>query len=100
MKTEKVQGQERILAEHLDRRATFVIFVIEGATFVILINHANAPIRKERLSPTSKATREAGRNKFLEKSGCQAESKAFEKAIVARIVRKPGLDLFNPFKMD
>ena len=28
-------------------------------TFVILINHASAPIRKERLSPTSKARREA-----------------------------------------
>ena len=37
--------------------------------FVILINHASAPIRKERLSPTSKARREASRNKFVEKGG-------------------------------
>ena len=33
-------------------------------TFVILINHRSAPIRKKRLSPTSKASREASRNKF------------------------------------
>ena len=31
-------------------------------TFVILINNTSAPIRKERLSPTSKARREASRN--------------------------------------
>ena len=34
---------------------------------MILINHANTPIRKERLSPTSKARREASRNQFMEK---------------------------------
>ena len=32
----------------------------KGATFVILINHASAPIGKERLSTTSKARRGAG----------------------------------------
>ena len=36
---------------------------------MILINHAIAPIRKERLSPTSKARREASRNEFMEKDG-------------------------------
>ena len=36
-------------------------------TFVTLINHTSAPIRKERLSPTSKAKREASRNEFMEK---------------------------------
>ena len=41
----------------------------KGVTFVILINHASAPIRKERLSPTSKARREASRNEFMEKGG-------------------------------
>ena len=30
---------------------------------------ASAPIRKERLSPTSKARREASRNEFVEKGG-------------------------------
>ena len=38
-------------------------------TFVILINHASSPIRKKRLSPTSKARREASRNEFMEKRG-------------------------------
>ena len=42
---------------------------LKGTTFVILIDHASAPIRKKRLSPTSKARREASRNKFVEKSG-------------------------------
>ena len=34
---------------------------------MILINHASALIRKKRLSPTSKARREANRNEFMEK---------------------------------
>ena len=34
---------------------------------MILINHRSAPIRKKRLSPTSKVRREASRNKFVEK---------------------------------
>ena len=38
-------------------------------TFVILINHASAPDRKERLSQTSKARRGASRNEFMERSG-------------------------------
>ena len=38
------------------------------AAFVILIDHASAPIRKERLSPTIKARREASQNEFMEKS--------------------------------
>ena len=41
----------------------------KGTTFVILINHASAPIRKEKLSPTSKARRDASRNEFVEKGG-------------------------------
>ena len=36
---------------------------------MILINHASAPITKERLIPTSKARREASRNEFMEKGG-------------------------------
>ena len=65
----KVQGQEQILAEHLDR--------LEGTAFVILINHRSAPVRKERLSPTSKARREASRNKFVEKGGMLDRVKSF-----------------------
>ena len=36
---------------------------------VILKNHASAPIRKERLSLTSKASSEASQNKFAKKGG-------------------------------
>ena len=38
-------------------------------TFVILKNHASARVRKEKLSPTSKARREASRKQFVEKGG-------------------------------
>ena len=44
---------------------------------MILKDHRNAPIRKERLSPSSKARREANRNKFVEKSGMPYRVKSF-----------------------
>ena len=72
----------------------------KGTTFVILKNHASAPIRKERLSPTSKARREASQNNMWKRAGCQTESKALEKSIVDRIVREPGLGLSNPSEID
>ena len=46
-------------------------------TFVILINHASALIRKKRLSPTSKARREANRNEFMEKGRMPDRVKRF-----------------------
>ena len=49
----------------------------KATTFVILINHASAPIRKERLSPTSKARKETSRNKFVEKGGMPDKVKSF-----------------------
>ena len=49
----------------------------KGTTFVILIDHTSAPIRKERLSLTSKARREASRNKFVEKGGMPDRVKSF-----------------------
>ena len=49
----------------------------KGTVFVILINHTNAPIRKKRLSPTSKARRKTSRNKFVEKSGMPDRVKSF-----------------------
>ena len=45
---------------------------------MILINHTSAPIRKEKLSPTSKASREASRNKFVEKGGMPDRVKSFK----------------------
>ena len=44
---------------------------------MILINQASAPIRKERLSPTSKAMREANRNEFVEKGGIPDRDESF-----------------------
>ena len=44
---------------------------------MILKNHASAPIRKKRLSPTSKARREASRNEFVEKGGMPDRVKSF-----------------------
>ena len=50
----------------------------KGTAFVILINHTSAPIRKKRLSPTSKARREASQNKFVEKGGIPDRDKSFQ----------------------
>ena len=49
----------------------------KGTTFVILINHASAPIRIERLSPTSKARKKASRYEFMEKGGMPDRVKSF-----------------------
>ena len=73
----------------------------KGTTFVILINDTSAPVRKERLSPTSKARRERPVEMSLwKRAGCQTESKALQKSIVERIVRDPALGLLNPSEMD
>ena len=45
---------------------------------MILIDHTSAPVRKERLSPTSKARREASRNKFVEKGRIPHRVKSFQ----------------------
>ena len=50
---------------------------MKGSTFVILINHASAPIRKKKLSPTSKAGKQASRNEFMEKGGMPDRVKSF-----------------------
>ena len=44
---------------------------------VILKDHTSAPVRKERLSPTSKARREASRNEFVEKGGMPDRVESF-----------------------
>ena len=44
---------------------------------MILIDHRSAPIRKERLRPTSKARREASRNKFMVKGGMPDKVRSF-----------------------
>ena len=46
-------------------------------TFVMLIHHASMPIRKERLSPTSKARKEASRNMLVKKGVVPDRAKSF-----------------------
>ena len=67
---------------------------------VTLINHTSVPIRKERLSPMSKVRRGPTKMSSWKRTGCQTESKAFEKSIVKRIVQDLGLGLLNPSQMD
>ena len=70
----------------------------KGATFLILINLASAPIRKERLSPTSKAKREASRNKFVKKGGVPDRVESFGETDSGH--REPCLSLSNSSKMN
>ena len=44
---------------------------------MILKNHTNALIRKERLSLTNEARKEANRNEFVEKGGMPDRVKSF-----------------------
>ena len=44
---------------------------------MILMDHASAPIRKERLSPTSKERRKGSRNQFVKKGGMPDRVKSF-----------------------
>ena len=44
---------------------------------MILIKQASAPIRKGKLSPTSKARRETNRNEFEEKGGIPDRVESF-----------------------
>ena len=65
---------------------------------MILINYRSAPIRKERLSLSSKARREASRNEFVEKGGMPDRVKSFRE-IDSRQDRpraRPGL--VNPIR--
>ena len=50
----------------------------KGTTFVILINYASTPIRKERLSEKSESRREASRNEFVEKGEMPNRVKSFQ----------------------
>ena len=67
---------------------------------MILINHASAPIRKERLSPTSKARREASQNEFVEKDGMPDRVKSFGEIDSRQDRPKARLGLLNPYEMD
>ena len=68
MKREKNTGPRMIFVEHLDG--------LESNDFCDF-DKPSAPIRKKRLSPTSKARREASRNEFVEKGGMPDRVKIF-----------------------
>ena len=70
-----INGEEKYRAKNESLQNTSTDS--KGTAFVVLINHASAPIRKERLSPTSKARREASRNQFMEKGGMPDRVKSF-----------------------
>ena len=72
---------------------------LKGTTFVILIDHATAPIRKERLSPTSKARREASRNEIMEKGGMPDRVESFREINNSEDRPRARLGLLNPSEM-
>ena len=72
----------------------------KGTTFVILISHASAPIRKERLSPTSKARREASRNEFVEKGGMPDRVESFREIDSRENRPKARPGFLKPIEMD
>ena len=74
----KINNEEREKYRAKNRSLQNTSTDSKATTFVILIDHRSAPIRKERLSPTSKARREASRNKFEEKSGMPDRVKSFK----------------------
>ena len=69
---------------------------LKEATFVILKNHPSAPIRKERLSPTSKARREVSQNNFVEKSGMPDRVKSFGEVNSSKTRSKVQLGFVKP----
>ena len=72
----------------------------KGPTFVILINHASAPGRKERLSPTSKGRREASRNMFVEKGGMPDRVKSFGEIDSTEDRQRARPGFVKPIQMD
>ena len=65
---------------------------------MILKNHARAPIRKERLSPTSKARKAASRNKFVEKGGVPGRFKSLGEVDSSRNRRRARLQFVKPIR--
>ena len=66
--------EEKNIAKSLQNTSTGS----KGTAFVILKNHRSAPVRKERMSPTSKARRKTSRNKFVEEGGMPDRVKSFK----------------------
>ena len=71
---------------------------LKGATFVILKNYASEPNRKERLSPTSKARREASRNKLVKKNGVPDRGESFGEVHSSRYRSRTRLGFVKPIR--
>ena len=67
----------------------------KGTAFVILIDHTSLPVRRKRLSPTSKARRKASRNQFVEKGGMPDRVESFREIDSRQDRPKAGLGLLN-----
>ena len=65
---------------------------------MILINHASAPIRNERSSPTSKARREASRNEFMENGGMPDRAESFQEVDNIENRARPRLGFGKPIQ--
>ena len=63
---------------------------------MILKDHRSAPIRKKRLSPTSKARREASRHKFVEKGGMPDRVESFGEINSSKDRRRARPGFVNP----
>ena len=72
----------------------------KGASFVILKYHTSAPIRKKRLSPTSKARRNTIRNKFMKTSGRPDRVEYLGEVDCSKSRPRTPLSLLNPFEME
>ena len=57
-------------------------------------------IKKERLSPTSKARREASRSEYIEKGGVLDRVESFEKISSSKDRPRARPRLLNPSEMD
>ena len=66
---------------------------LKEATFVILKNHASAPIRKKRLSPMSTASREF---EFVKKGGMTDRVESFGEVDCSENRPRVCLGLLNP----
>ena len=82
-----MQGQERILAEHLDG--------LKRNDFCDFDKPRKRAYQKGKIESNEQSK---GGSQFMslwKRAGCQTEPKASEKSIVERMVRDPGLGLLN-----
>ena len=72
----------------------------KGTTFVISINRASAPIRKDILSPTRKAKKESSRNECIVKNGMPGRVKSFREIDSREDLPRARPGFVKPSEMD